>query len=248
MAISETPILELGPIGSFDEHGTYPISVLKEEGVFYAYYGGWTRNVSTPFDVSIGMAKSTDGKRFTKFGQGPVLGASKNDPFVITSPKIRKFNNLWVLTYTCGEKWISNLGRMEIVYKLKIAFSQDGINWDRVSNPIIEPVLGDDEAQACGDIYFENGLYHMYFCYRAALDFRSNKSNSYKIGYATSVDLKSWIRQDHLVKFAPSVDDWDSDMMAYPNIFHWKNKTYMLYLGNGTGEHGFGAARLTDAN
>ena len=244
LGVADEPILELGPVGSFDQHGTYPISVIKDENIFYAYYGGWTRNVSTPFDVSIGMATSENGEKFTKYGVGPVLGALKHDPFVVTSPKIRRFNGLWVLTYTCGEKWIYSQGKMEIVYKIKIAFSIDGINWDRLPQPIIKPIIGDDEAQACGDIYYENGLFQMYFCYRAALDFRNNESNSYKIGYATSSDLKNWTRKDDEVFFTSSSDKWDSEMMAYPNIFQRKGETYMLYLGNETGKFGFGAARL----
>ena len=84
----------------------------------------------------------------------------------------------------------------------------------------------------------------MYFSYRAALDFRTNRNNSYKIGYAISKDLIDWVRHDDAVEFFPSSDEWDSEMMAYPNIFHRNGETYMLYLGNGTGKCGFGAARL----
>jgi len=242
--IAAHPILDLGREGYFDEHGTYPISVIKDGGIFSAYYGGWTRNISTPFDVSIGLAHSNDGEFFDKYGVGPILGPDKNDPFVITSPKIRKFDERWVLTYTCGEKWIKGKDRMEIVYKLKIAFSDDGKNFTRIPNPIINPIIGNDEAQACGDIYFQEGFYHMYFCYRAALDFRENSLNTYKIGYAVSKDLITWVRKDEELTFLPSTDTWDSEMMAYPNVFQRGSHTYMLYLGNGTGVHGFGAARL----
>jgi hypothetical protein len=247
LQISPRPILELGGVGTFDENGTYPISVINSAGKFYAYYGGWSRNVSTPFDVSIGLATSRDGEQFTKYGLGPVLGAFKNDPFVVTSPKIRKFDDIWVMTYTCGDKWISDSGKMEIIYKLKIAFSKNGIGWERSGKPIIEDILGEDEAQACGDIYSEEGTYKMYFCYRSALDFRHNKTNSYKIGYATSNNLRDWERKDSQVEFVGDGGSWDEEMMAYPNIFQRKGQTYMLYLGNGTGEHGFGAAKLLNA-
>ena len=242
--IASEPIMELGGMGTFDEFGTYPISVLKDNEKFFAYYGGWSRCVSTPFDVSIGIATSENGESFSKLGPGPILSADRKDPFVITSPKIRRFNNEWVLTYTCGEKWITAAGRTEIVYKLKIAFSEDGLTWKRSGDPIIPAIIDADEAQACGDIYFDGVEFQMYFCYRGALDFRTNKENSYRIGYATSKDLLSWERKDSDLRFVGNDETWDSEMMAYPNIFDRRGTKYMLYLGNGTGEAGFGAAVL----
>jgi hypothetical protein len=37
-------------------------------------------------------------------------------------------------------------------------------------------------------------------------------------------------------------------MQAYPNVFDFGGKTYMLYLGNGTGIQGFGAAIRVENN
>ena len=75
--ISKKPILRLGEIGTFDEFGIYPTSVIRDENKVIAYYGGWTRCASVPFDVAIGIAVSLDnGESFTRLGKGPVLGAS----------------------------------------------------------------------------------------------------------------------------------------------------------------------------
>ncbi len=60
-------------------------------------------------------------------------------------------------------------------------------------------LLNENEAQASPDVIFANGKYHMFFCYREASDFRKNKDRSYKIGYAHSTDLISWIRDDSKV-------------------------------------------------
>ena len=46
--VAQTPILELGPAGTFDEFGTYPVSVISDDGVVRAYYAGWTRCESVP--------------------------------------------------------------------------------------------------------------------------------------------------------------------------------------------------------
>ena len=83
----------------------------------------------------------------------------------------------------------------------------------------------------------------MYFCYRGISDFR-NGENSYKIGYAWSKNLVDWVRDDGQSGIEPSLDDWDSKMMAYPYIVTVKDKTLMFYNGNGFWRTGFGYAEL----
>ncbi len=75
LRVAEQPILELGGLGSFDEFGTYPVSVIRDGDKVRAYYAGWTRCESVPFNVAIGMATSQRRRRarFTKLGPGPVL-------------------------------------------------------------------------------------------------------------------------------------------------------------------------------
>ena len=247
-AISQEPIIELGTMGEFDEFGTYPISILHEKNEFTAIYGGWSRPLEVPFEVSLGLARSSDGEKFIKSGNGPILGANESEPFVITSPKIRKFGDLYVLAYTSGIKWFKHDSKMEIIYRIRIAFSKDKVNWERFGNEIISTVLGDDEAQACPDIYFKDGEYHMFFCYRNSTNFRAEKEHSYKLGYACSNDLMNWTRNDNQSKFQGDFPLWCLNMQAYPNVFDFHDSTYMLFLGNETGKFGFGAAKLVNKN
>ncbi len=88
VGVSAQPIMDLGGLGAFDEFGTYPTSVIREGDEVRAYYGGWTRCASVPFDVAIGYAISRDGGvTFEKQGRGPVLAASLHEPFVISGPE-----------------------------------------------------------------------------------------------------------------------------------------------------------------
>lgn len=247
--ISEKPVLELGKTGEFDEFGTYPFSAVRVGSDIYGYYGGVTRCESVPFNVSIGCAISKDnGESFQKVGMGPVLSHSIHEPFVVCSPKIRIFGEQWVLYYSAGKTWTKNgpHERAEICYKLKMAFSDDGLNWTKAGQNILPDKLGEYESQACGDVIYKNGKYHMFYCYRQNTDFRRNKNNSYRIGYAYSYDSKDWIRDDDNVGITISDNDtdWDSEMIAYPNVFELNDKIYMLYLGNEVGKHGFGLAEL----
>ena len=84
----------------------------------------------------------------------------------------------------------------------------------------------------------------MYFCYREATDFRTNKLRGYRLGYAYSDDLRTWTRDDNNAGIRLSEDGWDSDMMCYPNLFQCDGKVYLLYNGNEFGRFGFGLARL----
>lgn len=245
--ISNEPVMPLGGLGDFDEFGTYPVSVLRDGGEndILACYGGWTRCESVPFDVALGMARSHDGGiTFEKFGKGPVVSYSPDEPFVVTSPKLRKYHDKWFLFYTAGRKWFMDQGRAEIIYKLRMATSDDGLNWTKENRDIVADKLGEDEAQACPDVIYKNGRYHMFFCYRAATDFRVNKGRSYRIGYAGSGDLLHWERDDTKSGIDISESGWDSLMVAYPTVFELDNKIYMLYLGNDVGRDGFGLAEL----
>ena len=127
-----------------------------------------------------------------------------------------------------------------------MAVSKDAINWEKLHKSIIPDKLGEDEAQACGDVIFKNGTYHMFFSYRKSLDFRRNKENTYKIGYAHSTDLIHWERNDDVagIFISENEHDFDSEMVAYPNVFELDESIYMLYLGNEVGKLGFGLAKL----
>ena len=96
LAVSQAPVLPLGARGCFDEFGTYPVSVIRHRGEVRLYYGGVTRCESVAFDVALGCAIShDDGQSFVKLGAGPVLSASLDEPFVISSPKIRFYQDQW---------------------------------------------------------------------------------------------------------------------------------------------------------
>jgi hypothetical protein len=242
--IAKQPVLGLGAVGTFDEFGTYPFSVIRHRDEIRAYYGGWTRCESVPFNVSIGYAISTDnGSTFSKQGPGPVLSFGVNEPFIISGPKIRRYNNVWYLWYIAGKKWLITGGKPEPVYRIRMAWSDDGVNWTRADKDLIEPKLEEHECQASPDVFYFNNRYHMFFCYRASLNYRG-KEGGYRIGYAYSDDLLSWTRDDSRAGIDVSPEGWDSEMVCYPHLFQLDDTVYMLYIGNQVGRFGFGLARL----
>lgn len=241
--ISRKPILQLGETGTFDEFGIYPTSVIRNGDKVLAYYGGWTRCESVPFDVAIGLAVSEDnGETFTRLSTGPVLSTSISEPFILSGPKIRRFNDLWYLWYIAGRKWIASNGRMEPVYKIRMAHSTDGITWIKINRDIIFDKLDEDEAQASPDVFFYQNKYHMFYCYRHGTDYRGPRG--YRIGYASSDNLSDWVRDDAKAGLDISESGWDDETIAYPHVFELDGSLYMFYLGNHVGRYGFGLAQL----
>jgi predicted GH43/DUF377 family glycosyl hydrolase len=244
--VAEEPVLELGPPGSFDEFGVYPWSVVCDGDDVRAYYGGWTRCESVPFNVAIGCASSSDGGRsFQRLGPGPVLSYSPDEPFVVSGPKIRRFGDLWHLFYIAGTVWLGTESGPEPVYRIRMATSHDGLDWKRDARELIPPTLEVNEAQASPDVFWMDGGFHMFFCFRRSLDYRG-RAGGYRIGYASSPDLRHWTRDDAGAGLDVSEEGWDSDMVAYPHVFELDGETYMAYLGNHVGRDGFGLARLID--
>ena len=246
--ICEQPILPLGQLGTFDEFGTYPASVIKTGDEIRLYYAGWTRCKSVPFNAAIGLAISPDnGNTFEKPGEGPVLSFTPDEPFVLGSPKIRKFNDTWYLWYSSGRTWLYNDGSPQPVYKIRMAYSADGLNWTRVGKNLIEDKLEENECQASPDVFFHEGKYHMWFSYRHNLNFKT-KGRGYVIGYAWSEDLINWVREDDKAGIGLSENGWDDESVSYSFVFELDGKILMLHQGNEIGKYGFGLAELEYKN
>lgn len=247
--VSDDTVIRLGNLGCFDEHGIFPMNVIRDGQKIMAFTGGMKRKVSVPLDGSIGYAYSEDnGLTFKRLGEGPVVSSSLNEPFLIGDPFVAKFRNIYHMWYIHGTKWkrCPETNTPDRVYKIAHAVSNDGISWQKEGKLIISDKLNEDECQALPSVISFNGGYHMVFCYREATDFKNNKNRSYRLGYAYSDDLINWTRDDNKVGIDVSEEGWDSQMQCYPNLFHCDGRIYMLYNGNEFGRHGFGLAILED--
>ena len=248
--ISQHTVIELGGLGAFDEHGIFPVHVLRDGDRVLAFTTGWNRKVSVSADASIGLAISDDeGLTFTKIGQGPIVTSSLYEPFLIGDPFVVKHGSVYHMWYVYGARWIkhSNECEPDRVYKIGHATSTDAVVWQKEGRQIVPDRLHRDECQALPTVIHHRDRHHMYFCYREAIDFRKNRNCSYRIGYAYSDDMATWTRDDDHVGIGVSEDGWDSDMQCYPHVFRCDGQIYMLYNGNEFGRNGFGLAVLEES-
>ena len=239
--------MKQGALGCFDEHGIFPFSPFNDGNKLLGYTSGWSRRQSVSVETAVGLAVSQDGgETFYRIGNGPVMAACLNEPFLVVDGFVRKFNGLYHMWYIWGTNWKCYDDNLipERTYKIGHAVSKDGVNWDRESKQIIASNTN-DECQALPSVIYSEGKYRMLFCYRRSYDFRVNKNNSYRLGYASSEDLITWER-DSYDAMQLSETGWDSQMQCYPNVFTVGHNVFLLYNGNEFGKNGFGLAKLVE--
>ena len=247
LEVSKHVVIELGGLGCFDEHGIFPINPVRDGDRILAYTTGWNRKVSVSVDSSIGLAVSADdGYTFQKVGTGPVVTSSLHEPFLVADAFVAMHGGTYHMWYIYGTAWTAPApgDPPDRVYKIGHATSADGIAWQKENRQLIGDKLGGSECQALPTVVHFDRRYHMFFCYRQQFGFRKGREGAYRIGYAFSEDLTSWVRDDKLAGIDVSSDGWDSDMQCYPNVFECDGNIYLLYNGNEFGRRGFGLAVL----
>jgi hypothetical protein len=246
--ISDNVVIPLGELGAFDEHGIFPINVLRHGEKIIAYTTGWNRRVSVSVDTAIGLAVSNDnGLTFQKQSMGPVLAASIHEPCLVGDGFVKVINGTFHMWYIFGTGWKKYTPESEPdrTYKIGHAVSSDGVDWVKEeAKQIIPDRLGVDESQALPTVIEIKGRYHMFFCYRESFDFRRSSGRGYQVGHAFSDNLLDWVRDDANPILEAKYGDWDGEMQCYPHVFSCNEKVYLLYNGNEFGRYGFGLAEL----
>jgi len=248
--VSDRTVIPLGDLGTFDEHGIFPMNVIRHNGKIYGYTCGWNRRVSVSVDTGIGLAISDDdGLTFQRKGTGPILAASLHEPCLVGDGFVKFLNGEFHMWYIFGTGWkrYASDSAPDRTYKIGHATSADGIEWVKEeAKQIIPDRIGPDESQALPTVIQIGTRYHMFFCFRESFDFRKSQGRGYRIGHAWSDDLLNWTRDDERPTLEGTAGGWDSDMQCYPHVFECDGKVYLLYNGNEFGRHGFGLAELTN--
>jgi hypothetical protein len=240
--VGEVPLLNIGSAGLFDDSGITLGSILRTESFEYVYYTGWKRRrYGVSFELSIGVARIlNDGDRLEKISIGPILAQDRNHPFLVAGPYVvGNYNHGFRMWYCSGTEWKKRGHGPEPIYTVFHTFSDDGISWKDFSEDPLIPYEFDGEVISAPWVLRLRDGYLMYYPHRGSLDW---KDKNYSIGVAVSNDSINWIRKDSEAGIEKSETGWDSEMICYPAIFNYGDKTYMFYSGNGVGKGGIGYA------
>jgi predicted GH43/DUF377 family glycosyl hydrolase len=241
----ENPILEPGARGSFDWAGVMPTEIWQVGDIKYLYYIGWANRIDVPYHNNLGLAISKDqGQTWEKFSTGPVFATSHREPGYVGTISIIQKDKLFYGYYLSCRQWEELNGRIEPIYDIKIATSENLIDWNPLNLTAIglEPGEGGISKASILEI---NGQYYLWYAIRKSTNYREDPANSYRIKCAVSSDLINWNKMDTSGLDISPASTWENIMVEYPHVFTSQDKTYMFYNGNGFGETGIGYAELS---
>jgi len=240
LRLGEQPALAPGGLSAFDEQGAMFSWFVAHAGESRIYYTGWNIGDTVPFRNAIGVAAaSRDGDGFVRAAPGPVLDRSPWDPHFVGNPCVLVAAGAWHLWYLSGTAWTpgGDTAPARASYNIRHALSPDGLRWTPDPEPAIDFAHPGELAIARPSVRFAEGLFRMHYSWRG-------DGYGYRVGYAESSDGAHWRRADDEAGPEPAGEGWDSQMVAYPQVFEHDGQTYMLYCGNGFSAAGFGLAVL----
>jgi hypothetical protein len=232
-ALEPDPVLDLGPLGAFDDSGVTSSCLVAAAARRYLYYTGWARGVTVPFYLQVGVAVSENGGPFRRQSAAPLFDRSAVDPYLTASPFVLADGGRWRMWYVSATGWRANEEGPRHCYNIRYAESDDGVAWRREGRTCVDYANETEHAFARPSVARDADGFRMWFAVRG---------ERYRIGYAESVDGLRWSRRDDAAGLGPEGGGWESEMVAYPWIFDADGRRFMLYNGNDYGRTGVGLA------
>lgn len=237
--VATEPALDLGLSGTFDDCGVNPACVLRHGDRWRMYYIGWQRGVRAPYQLFAGLAESSDGRRFKRLSQAPILDRTNQEPFLRSAMSVLPESGRFRAWYVSALGWTTVDGAPYPEYVVRAATSADGVTWGHGSMPCID-LQGDEFGIGRPWVMPTATGYAMWYSIRS-------RSRPYRIGYAESTDGLAWNRRDDEAGIVAGPEGWDSEMICYPAVIRLGDRTLLFYNGNRHGQSGFGVAERVHA-
>lgn len=235
LGYSNSPVLDVGAPGCFDEDGVLPASVVEADGKIYLFYSAYQRQINVPYTSLSGIACSEDGgNHFYRMREVPILDRIDGEKFIRSSIEVVRNAECFDMYYASGDKWVVREGKTYPVYTIKHMKSNKLLDWPGNGEIVFDFFPGEygmTDAQVIRD---ETG-WKMFFSVRSW-------KKGYRLAYATSKDGRHWERQENERGITISAEGWDSEMICFGRTIEYNNKMYLFYCGNHYGMGGLGWA------
>ena len=171
------PVLQPGPPGSWDERITERGWFMYEDGMYHAWYGGWSGayNHASQNFVKLGYASSNDGVNWTKHPDNPIYTEHWTEDMSIV-----KNGNTY---YMYAENEFTGDGNGATI---DLYTATDKINWTR-HGVVLAPRIGWEANDVGTPTVWKEG--NKWFMLYEGFD-----NGAGKVGLATSTDGKNWTR------------------------------------------------------
>ncbi|QWT18896.1 hypothetical protein KPL74_14215 [Bacillus sp. NP157] len=238
--VSETPVLDVGRAGCFDDNGMILGDLVDGPGGLHLFYVGFQRVARAKFLAFTGLAISNDGgESFVRAQETPVLDRAPGRSSIAAIHSVVREDGLWRVWYAAGDGWESIAGQPYPRYHIRYLETDDFAAKPLRDEACLLP-RGNEYRIGRPRVYRQDGGYVMYFT-------RGDTRGGYFPGCATSVDGVRWERHDELFGLSLSERGWDSRTICYPALLQQADRTLMFYNGNDMGVDGFGLAEAAHA-
>jgi predicted GH43/DUF377 family glycosyl hydrolase len=236
LEVGREPVLDLGQIGTFEDSGVVPCSVVQAGNRVLLYYHGFQRTERVPYLIFASVVEVSPEGPLDRTGRTPMLERTNEEPFIRGAPCVIAEGGGFRMWYVSCTHWSQTGDRLHYNNEIRHATSTDGLNWAVDPYVCLEPLAPDEYSVGRPWVVKMNDGYQMWYSSRA-------HSELYRINHAMSEDGRHWRRvaQGGLEK---SSSGWDSEMTCYANVVQANGRWLMFYNGNGHGRSGFGVAEM----
>ena len=240
---SGNPILSksnevLGERVDWDYFCAADCSVLKDGDTYKMWYtGSGQTETDSVIRVRIGYAYSSDGISWTKYENNPVLGPTHGTWDSVGLETVSVLLDNEAPETERYKMWYAGVNDENTgLYSFGYAYSSDGINWVKYEgNPILE--AGPSNSWESGSpegptVIKDNGIFKMWYGAVDTVDNGQETDYRSNIGYAWSVDGKSWEKYpDNPVLLTGDWGSWDAAVIQDPFVMKIDETYYMWYSG-----------------
>ena len=239
LEVSQQPVLGSGRPGTFDDNGVFPAHASLHHGEVYLYYTGFQLVDKIRYTNFGGLAKSTDGRHFTRVSEAPILDRADEGLHVRAGQSVVEDHGIFKTCYSAGTGWELIEGQFRPRYDVFYQESLDGITYQKEGtcivrcDPSVEHGLGRPQIARLG------GDYYVFYTRRIKQDMK------YQVGCAVLSDGREWRRIDDWVDLPfGSSGEFDSEMVYFPSVVQAGDRAFLFYCGNHFGRDGLGYAEL----
>jgi hypothetical protein len=236
-AISQTPSLDVGSEGCFDQDGVVPGCAVHVGDEIFLYYLGYERQVRVRFTIFTGLAVSRDGgTTFERLQRNPILDRTDDDLFIRSTPFVERDGTDWLLWYAGGGHWVTSPeGKPLAASSIRRMRSRDPARWPG-SGQSVWVSTAPEQSQSV------NRPWRLRGPDGDRLLFAERTGHSYRILSIVRAG-QGWALEE-VPPIEPSETGWDQGSVCYPACIETPGQTLLFYAGSNTGGSGFGVARL----